>query len=304
MEGPRKRCHREHPSHQLLTSIEANPREGGETDDRDIAKTSRGCEASSWVSWRSAGVSVPREGFGRRGDGLVPQFVSVVKRSRFSGWLDVARKGVEVANRPIASARLRRALASSAGSNLRIHVGAGRVKLRGWLNTDASWRAHLYLDVTRPWPTNTGRVAFIYGDNVIEHMRLDDARAFLRYAFVALRPGGVIRLATPDIQAIARTYLDDPVGSEMLLRWHRRGGRLADHRVDHLRIYFTEWGHARGYMYDESALGAELVAAGYANPHRVGVGASAHPELCGLEGRVDEEAAIQLVMEATKPRVE
>ena len=80
---------------------------------------------------------------------MVSHFLSVVKRSRFSGSLDIARKVVEVANRPIASARI---------------------------------------------------------------------------------------------------YLDDPVGSEEPL-------------------------------------------------------ASAHPELRGLEGRMDEEATVQLIMEATKPRV-
>lgn len=68
---------------------------------------------------------------------------------------------------------------------------------------DVVWWSEMYLDLTRPWPMPPGSIDRIFGDNVIKHFPLDVARAVLRHCHDALRAGGAIRLATPDVERIA-----------------------------------------------------------------------------------------------------
>src|SRR5262249_18545105 len=126
-------------------------------------------------------------------------------------------------NRPIARWRFRRTL-RNAPRPLLVSTGAGSRKLRGWLNTDISWRARLYLDLTKAWPTPRASISRIYADNVIEHFPLTVGRRVLGYAFEALEPGGRIRLATPDVERTAWAYLHDPDLTNRHLERHRRVG--------------------------------------------------------------------------------
>jgi predicted SAM-dependent methyltransferase len=199
--------------------------------------------------------------------------------------------------RPVNAARFRRAVRASEGA-LRINLGAGDTRLPGWLNTDRNGTA-LHLDVTRPWGVRRGSVSHVYGDNVIEHFPLGVARRVLRHAHAALRPGGALRLATPDVEQTARLYLSDP---RALLERHRRHGYAIDHAVDVLRIVFTTAGHHRGYLWDFASLSYELAAAGFVDVARCAVGESTDPVLRGLEQRTEAaEAATTLVVEARKP---
>lgn len=213
---------------------------------------------------------------------------------------DAVKAVIETGNRPVASRRLR-ARAAAIDGPVDVVVGSGRVELPGWLNTDASWRARHYLDVTRPWPLR--EVRHVYADNVIEHLRIDDVRSFLRNAFAAMRPGGWIRLATPDVEAACRLYLDP--GSEdfqLAAERQRRAGLRVEHPVDLVRVVFAEHGHHLGYCFDLAALRAELTTAGFVGIERSAVGVSEVPELRGLESRNTEaDALLTLVVEAERP---
>lgn len=101
---------------------------------------------------------------------------------------------------PLLSRRFQRAVAAMPAP-VRVNVGAGNVRLDEWINTDVVWWSEMYLDLTRPWPVPPGSIDRIFGDNVIEHFPLDVARAVLRHCHDALRAGGAIRLATPDVNA-------------------------------------------------------------------------------------------------------
>lgn len=218
------------------------------------------------------------------------------RSGRIASW---ARSLISVVNRPLAKRRFRHAVGGA--HRVRLHIGAAKSRLPGWIDTDVYWRASHYLDVTRPWPVAPGSVAHVYGDNVIEHLTLPQGRQMLRGAFGALCPGGRIRLATPDVERIARIYLDEPDIANELLGWHRSARREAAHPVDLLRIYFTHWGHEAGYLYDFASLSDELRDAGFANVTRCRTGESTDPALRDLEARTDAEASIQLIIEAEKP---
>src|ERR1700683_883679 len=48
----------------------------------------------------------------------------------------------------------------------------------------------------------------VYHSNVLEHIRRDDALPFLRECFRILKPGGILRVATPDLERICKLYLE------------------------------------------------------------------------------------------------
>ena len=57
-----------------------------------------------------------------------------------------------------------------------------------------------------PFPDNDFDV--VYHSNVLEHIRRDDASAFMRECFRVLKPGGILRVAVPDLERICRLYLE------------------------------------------------------------------------------------------------
>jgi predicted SAM-dependent methyltransferase len=204
---------------------------------------------------------------------------------------------------PLLSRRFRKAVASEQ-EPVKVNVGAGSIRLDGWINTDVALRS-LYLDLTRPWPVTAGSIDRIYGDNVIEHFPLPVCRSVLRYCWDALRDGGRIRLATPDVERTARAYLENPELTAAHLDRHRRHGFPAEYAVDMLRITYAYHGHHLGYCFDCEALSAELSAAGFVDIHRYEAGQSDDPVFRGLERRHEPtEAATELIVEARKAPAE
>jgi predicted SAM-dependent methyltransferase len=199
--------------------------------------------------------------------------------------------------------RLQAALAAAReqGREIKISIGGGQVDLPGWISTDIVWWARHYLDVTKDWPVPSGTVDAIYGDNMIEHLTVPDARVALRRMRDALRPGGVLRLATPDLEATAKAYLNDGDLAARHLDRHRRHGYEVYHRADLLRLTFVLHGHHEGYIYDEAALRAEIERAGFTDVVRCCAGESSVAMMKGLERRHEpSESETELILEATK----
>ena len=189
-----------------------------------------------------------------------------------------------------------------AEGSLRVNIGSGGKPLAGWLNCDVVWRVNAFLDATRPWPLPDGSVDFIYADNVIEHIPLRLGRDLFRHAFAALKPGGVFRLATPDVEAVARQYLENGELAELGMQRNREKGRDFDHPVQLLQQVFVGAKHYLGFCYDFDSLSREMQAAGY-QTRRQNAGVSDHADLVGLEARLHpaEEATV-LIVEGRKPR--
>jgi predicted SAM-dependent methyltransferase len=201
---------------------------------------------------------------------------------------------------PFLSRRFRKAVIA-APRVVKVNVGAGEVHLDGWINTDVVWWSRMYLDLTKPWPIPPKSVDRIYGDNVIEHFPLHVGRLVFRHCYNALRPGGRIRLATPDVERTARAYLDDPRLTADHLARHRRHGYPAEHAVDLLRITYAYHGHHQGFCYDWTALSTELADSGFADIRRYEAGQSEDPSFRGLERRHEPTAAAtELIVEACK----
>lgn len=201
------------------------------------------------------------------------------------------------------SHRSRSLLDAPLGRDLRIHVGAGSTSLPGWLNTDIDGSADYVLDATRRWTVPEGSVAYVYGDNFIEHLTLPDVRAFLMNARSAMAPAARMRLVTPDVATTARLYLEGGPEAEALIERHRRNGYQMTYPIDLLRVLFAESQHWLGYCFDEASLRNELEIAGFEEVRRYHVGQSEDPVFRGLEVRAEPvEDTMQLVLEAIAPR--
>lgn len=184
----------------------------------------------------------------------------------------------------------------------RLVVGAGPTRIAGWTNTDINWRASYYLDVGKDWPVMPASVEFVYSDNMVEHLPFDVAQRFFRHAFTGLRPGGVFRIVTPDVQAVARQYLEQGSFAEAGLARHREKGRAGRYPVELIAAVFVSDEHWKGYCWDFDSLKTELEFVGF-TVERLRINESNHSELRNLEQRIDPtEAGTSLVVEAMKPR--
>lgn len=210
----------------------------------------------------------------------------------------VVRPVVLAVNTPVAKARLTRAL-RTAPRPLKLEIGG--IKPRpGWVVTNVSAVTRNYLDATVAWPLEGGSVSHVYADNVIEHITLEQARAMLAEAYRCLRPGGVIRIVTPDIRGHIEMYLAGTGSLDSAAAQHyRKAGLTVEHPVDLVRIPIGSFGHHTGYVYDFETLDAELTRAGFHSTTRRELGQSPHPELAGLDDRQSEGGA-QIAVEAVR----
>lgn len=211
---------------------------------------------------------------------------------------DAVRGAVRTVNTPIAKRRLARKL-RTAPQPLKLEIGGLRPR-PGWLITNVNAVARNYLDATIAWPFEAGSVSHLYADNVIEHITLQAGRAMLSEAFRCLRPGGLIRIVTPDIRAHVDLYLSGRPGLESGTAHHYRSiGLVTEHPVDLLRIPIASFKHHLGYVYDFEALEAELARAGFHSVTRCDLGTSQHAALQGLDQRLDSGNS-QMAVEATR----
>lgn len=169
----------------------------------------------------------------------------------------------------------------------RLHLGAGPNAIPGWLNTDIhpTSLAIAQLDATKPFPLPDASIDFAFSEHMIEHVPYADGLHMLRECARVLRPGGVVRIATPDLAAILGLYDGDLSDEERAyVDWFVERNDLpvaGDPSVVVINHFFTSWGHR--FLYDRRTLGEALERAGLHDVTEHRPGESEHPELRGLE---------------------
>ena len=190
------------------------------------------------------------------------------------------------------SARRLQHLVASAGS-VRLHLGCGPRILPGWANIDIGLHADVTLDLCRPIPLPDDSVDYVFSEDFIEHLSFKMGSGVLRECARVLRPGGVLRLATPDLTRFAQEYL---ARSEPGLAWYRAE---FPGLVTHAQMFnagMRAWGHR--FLYDEETLRFVLEPLGF-SVVRTAFGQSTVEALRGLEVRDAGEGATSMYFEAT-----
>jgi SAM-dependent methyltransferase len=214
-----------------------------------------------------------------------------------------------------------------------LNVGSGPLVVDGWISIDGSWQARL---AAHPWASRlvsavAGRkvghwprgivchdvrhglhlepesAAVIYSSHFIEHLSREAAAAFLRECHRVLKPGGVCRIVTPDLQALVERYriqsgsgadaADAFVSATLLvqaggngvspwLRWYRAHTQFETHK----------------WLYDAASLTGALCRAGFGSacPRRYLDSLIPSARLAQVELRERIEHGEGIVVEAVK----
>lgn len=87
-------------------------------------------------------------------------------------------------------------------SKRKLNLGCGQFILSGWINVDlhTSRRGILHMDMGKTYPFPSNSFDFIFSEHAIEHLNYRAQQKMLSECFRILKPGGAIRIATPDLQ--------------------------------------------------------------------------------------------------------
>jgi predicted SAM-dependent methyltransferase len=189
-----------------------------------------------------------------------------------------------------------------------LQIGTGPNPLKAWLNSDLYARDEVIkLDATKPFPLPDQAFNFIYSEHMIEHVPWECGFGMLQECFRIMKPGGVIRIVTPDLNHLIKVTREDAdAADQAYVKWYL-GHHFPDAALPGntwlLNKFVRSWGHQ--FIYDETTLAQTLERAGFQNPTRGVTGTSVNSMLQGLEnesrmppGFLNRES---IVMEATKP---
>ncbi len=148
----------------------------------------------------------------------------------------------------------------------KLHIGSGPLAREGWTNVDLEHHpgVEFVLDVREGLPFED--VSYIYAEHFIEHLTSDEGLRFLKECRAALRPGGVLRLSTPNLDWVWQTQYHMPSSVQDCFAINKS---------------FRGWGHQ--FLYNARTLTSTLHDAGFAKVHEYRYGESADPVLRGLE---------------------
>lgn len=164
----------------------------------------------------------------------------------------------------------------------------------------------LVYDISRGIPAADSSVGAVYHSHMLEHLDRDVAVNFMREVHRVLKPGGIHRVAVPDLEFHVRRYLadlesDDTSGehddyvAELIEQSVRReaAGTSSQRRprrlVENLILGDArKRGETHQWMYDRKNLRDLFERTGFANTRRYGFGESAIPNWAKFGLELDE----------------
>lgn len=92
----------------------------------------------------------------------------------------------------------------------RVNLGCGSRFHPSWINIDmrATGDGVIAHDLSKGIPLPDQSCDVVYHSHVLEHIPRERAPQFLGECYRVLAPGGIIRVAVPDLERICRTYLE------------------------------------------------------------------------------------------------
>jgi predicted SAM-dependent methyltransferase len=153
---------------------------------------------------------------------------------------------------PFARVKARRLVRSGP---VRLHLGCGTHRLRGWVNVDI-----FGMDPDLPWdlrwrlPFPDGSATAVFLEHVLEHFALSEAISLLDDCRRVLRPGGKIRVGVPDFGSYLLSYAGDSSFIE-----HNRPGRP----TPLLAVAEVALSHGHRSVWDGPTLVSTLEEAGF-----------------------------------------
>lgn len=168
----------------------------------------------------------------------------------------------------------------------KLQVGCGKNHLNNWLNTDLFLSGGvIYLDATKPLPFRNNSLDYIFTEHVFEHINYHDGFGFLKEARRVLKPGGRIRISTPDLSFLIRLYNEPDADISKNYIKHAIDSYVEEPKVFVRSVvinnFFYSWGHR--FIYDYETLSYALQTAGFEKMVRFQPFESDDPNLQNLE---------------------
>jgi len=193
----------------------------------------------------------------------------------------------------------------------KLHVGCGKHILSGWLNTDSYLQdpsLPVYvLDASQKFPFADATFAYVFSEHMIEHISYSAGLHMLSECLRVLKPLGVLRLSTPDLDFLLDLRRPDksPLQREYI-RWAAKTN--TPNVPDPTNVTFLinnfvrDWGHT--FIYDEKTLRQSLQLAGFSHLRKCDLQESSVECLRKLENETRMPPGFlrleSMVIEATK----
>lgn len=175
----------------------------------------------------------------------------------------------------------------------RLHLGSSNNFMKGWLNSDlmphngfdSNANAYIYLNATKPFPLEDNTFDYVFSEHMIEHISYPEGGMMLQECYRVLRPGGKIRIATPDLEVILGLYSSAKTPEQKeYIAW------ITDRFLPNIDEYnevfvinnaFRNWGHK--FIYNREVLKDLLERTGFKEIKTYSVGESEDANLMNLE---------------------
>ena len=178
----------------------------------------------------------------------------------------------------------------------KLHIGCGQNIFSGWINIDIEANnpgVDLICDIRNELPFDDGSCSLIYNEHVLEHLTVEEGLFFLKECRRVLQPGGVLRVAMPDLKDVVDNYNSESFRDPDWLKWPEY--QFIQTRAEAMNISFRWWEHK--WLYDLEELNRRLSEAGYVNTKSQKWRESSIPELKDRETRGES----LLIVEAEVP---
>ena len=98
-----------------------------------------------------------------------------------------------------------------ASSSRYLNLGCGRRYHSAWTNLDLESNDPEVVshDVTKGIPFEASSFDAVYHSHVLEHLNPEEGKQLIQECYRVLSPGGVLRVVVPDLERIARLYLEN-----------------------------------------------------------------------------------------------
>jgi len=146
----------------------------------------------------------------------------------------------------------------------KLHLGAGKYYLPEWLNTDILLKSpdFVYLDVSKKFPIDQNKFDYIYSEHMIEHLCYKDCLNMLMESYRILKPGGKIRITTPDLDVLIKIYYNKDCEFQDYIKWSsKKNDLLSDESINVFNNFFQSWGHK--FIYNKNFLKKKLLDIGF-----------------------------------------
>jgi predicted SAM-dependent methyltransferase len=160
----------------------------------------------------------------------------------------------------------------------KLQVGCGGRLLEGWLNADI-YSGDVYLNATKKLPFKDETFNYVFCEQFIEHITLSEGLRFLSECYRILKPNGIIRITTPDLERLIDIYHNAIALKEFM---------KIDAVSSPCEFFNSFFNPAHKIVYDRKLLAKQVEKAKFKNIVFQDTGKSSHLALMNIEKHLEE----------------